>query len=179
MSSVHGSEILSGNAMKKPHGMFGRLLHSLENRYFVLRIGADGVPELAYYENAQSVDPKHQKGVLYLDHDSVNITVHKHHNEMQIANASKASHQGHHHVVQDLMLEFSTRQELEKWNAALEKCIKKKSQISEETAPPVQVEKSAEPKVHVPIENLDYVRIALECAADIEAALSAEFGRAA
>jgi hypothetical protein len=48
MSSAHGPAILSGSADKKPHGTFGRLLHDHEKRYFVLRMGAGGVPELAY-----------------------------------------------------------------------------------------------------------------------------------
>ncbi len=57
--------------------------------------------------------------MLYLDHSGVSITIHKDHNELQISNASKGSHHGFHHVVQDLMMHFSSLAELEKWHAAL------------------------------------------------------------
>ena len=57
--------------------------------------------------------------MLYLDHSGVSITIHKDHNELQISNASKGSHHGFHHVVQDLMMHFSSLPELEKWHAAL------------------------------------------------------------
>ena len=128
MSSAHGPKILSGSANKKPHGTFGRLLHAHEKRHFVLRLGAGSVPELAYYEG-DAADDKHQKGVLYLDHPGVSITIHKDNNELQISNASKGSHHGFHHVVQDLMMEFSSLAELEKWNTALTKCLHPQPQV--------------------------------------------------
>ena len=75
-----------------------------------------------YYEGDRA-DDKHQKGVLYLDHSSVSVTIDKGHNELQISNASKGSHHGFHHVVQDLMMHFSSLPELEKWHAALTNCL--------------------------------------------------------
>ena len=151
MSSAHGPEILSGSADKKPHGTFGRLLHDHEKRYFVLRLGAGGVPELAYatpllrnqcifcniltrYYEGGAADDKHQKGVLYLDHSSVSVTIDKSHNELQISNASKGSHHGFHHVVQDLMMHFSSLAELEKWHAALTNCLHPQPQAVKQDA---------------------------------------------
>jgi hypothetical protein len=142
MSSAHGPAILSGSANKKPHGTFGKLLHALEKRYFVLRLGAGSVPELAYYEGDAAVD-KHQKGVLYLDHSGISITVHKDHKELQICNASKGSHKGFHHVVQDLMMEFSSLAELEKWNVALTNCLHPQPQVKHDAAAQPQIKQAA------------------------------------
>ena len=137
MSSAHGPAILSGSANKKPHGTFGRLLHAHEKRHFVLRLGAGSVPELAYYEG-DAADDTHQKGVLYLDHSGISITVHKDHNELQILNASKGSHHGFHHVVQDLMMEFSSLADLEKWNLALTNCLHPQPQVKHDASAPAR-----------------------------------------
>ena len=147
MSSAHGPEILSGSANKKPHGTLGRLLHAREKRHFVLRLGAGSVHELAYFEG-DAADDKHQKGVLYLDHSGVSITIHKDHNELQISNASKGSHHGFHHVVQDLMMEFSSLAELEKWNAALTNCLHPQPPVKHAAAPQTQIKQDAAAKVH-------------------------------
>ena len=86
-----------------------------------------------YYEG-DAADDKHQKGVLYLDHSSVSVTIDKSHNELQISNASKGSHHGFHHVVQDLMMHFSSLAELEKWHAALTNCLHPQPQAVKQDA---------------------------------------------
>ena len=142
MSSAHGPTILSGSANKKPHGVFGAMIHSRQTRYFVLRLGAGSVPELAYYEG-NTADAQHQRGVLYLDHSAVAITIHKDHKELQITNASKGSHNGFHHVVQDLMMEFSSLAELEKWNLALTNCLHPQPQVKHDAAAQPQIKQAA------------------------------------
>ncbi len=61
--------------------------------------------------------------MLYLDHSGVSVTIDRDHKELQISNASKGSHHGFHHVVQDLMMHFSSLAELDKWYAALTNCL--------------------------------------------------------
>ena len=121
MASARGSEILSGYALKQPVGKMARLLHSLENRYFILKLGAHNVPELTYYENEQSID--HEKGVLFLDHPGVSISVQKDSNQIVISNASKGQHDGRNHIVNELLIQFSSVAELSKWETAFQNCL--------------------------------------------------------
>ena len=132
MSSAHGLEILSGNASKKPHSIFGHT----ENRYFVLKVGAGNVPELAYYD-AQTADPAHMKGVLYFDNAGVVLKMHKDHGQLHlhISNASRNHHQEKQHVVDDLTMIFSTVVELETWNQALQNCLNPNSHVGQAQLP--------------------------------------------
>jgi hypothetical protein len=100
-----------------------------------------------YYEG-NAADDKHQKGVLYLDHSGVSVTIHKDHNELQISNASKGSHHGFQHVVQDLMMHFSSLAELEKWHAALTKVLHPQPPVKHDAAaaPQSQIKQDAAAK---------------------------------
>ena len=102
-----------------------------------------------YYEG-DAADDRHQKGVLYLDHSGVSVTIHKDHNELQILNASKGSHHGFHHVVQDLMMHFSSLAELEKWHAALTNALHPQPPVKHDAAaaPQSQIKQEAAAKAH-------------------------------
>jgi hypothetical protein len=126
--------ITSGSVKKKKTG---RLLSAFQtqNRFLRLQMGQKEhsyAPALFYFaEDPQCIEHAQPKGVLYLDSSEVVITISKKDKELSICKGSQAakasastSGSGDPHVISDLLVEFGTEAELDKWDMALKRAMK-------------------------------------------------------
>jgi hypothetical protein len=126
--------ITSGSVKKKKAG---RLLSAFQtqNRFLQLKMGQKEhgyAPALFYFaEDPQCIEHAQPKGVLYLDSAEVVITISRKDKELCICKGSQAAKasasapgSGDLHVISDLLVEFGTEAELEKWDTALKRAMK-------------------------------------------------------
>jgi hypothetical protein len=108
MAAAH-PDIMRGTALKKPHGLFGKVVGKPKHRFFVLKLGAGNVPMLMYYKREEFADQADfLKGVLYFDNPGANITVDKDRKVLLIKDASIGRYDDMQHVVHSLDIEFVT-----------------------------------------------------------------------
>lgn len=100
---------MRGTALKKPHGLFGKLAGKPKHRFFVLKLGAGNVPMLLYYKREEFADQADfLKGVLYFDNPGASITVDKDRKCLLIKDASVGRYDDMQHVVHSLDIEYVT-----------------------------------------------------------------------
>ena len=108
MAAAH-PDIMRGTALKKPHGLFGKVVGKPKHRFFVLKLGAGNVPVLMYYKREEFADrADFLKGVLYFDNPGANITVDKDRKSLLIKDASIGRYDDMQHVVHSLDIEYVT-----------------------------------------------------------------------
>jgi hypothetical protein len=119
-----GALIICGVVKKQPHGLFGGI-RGKQTRWMELKIGADSIPELLYYEHPKTAQSQ-VKGVVYLDSSVINTVKADRAYELHISGASHAVGGGRGaagerddaKVVGDFLLEFQSVEVCAKWEAA-------------------------------------------------------------